>query len=289
MAGKKEVSKKEEPGLPANLLADLETEGAKREVMSKDDMAIPFLQILQSLSPQCTKGEAEYIKGAVASELFNTVTKERFVTYDDDDNAVTALHVVSIHYKPSYIEWVPRANGGGFVGEYDVAVGSTAITQPNDNKQDIIQKGSPVGTPGNQLSYTHTHYMFVVNKTTGRYRPIVVSMTSTQVKPSKVLNAMVQDAELPSGNPAPRYYPIWAVTTQRRSNEHGTWYVWDFKRDGSITDLGDAASALFTEAKKFAKGVEEGEVAADHAKAAASENPSTDASTGDDLDEEIPF
>lgn len=288
----KTVAKKEEAGLPAELLDELEAAGAEREAMGKDDMSIPFLQILQSLSPQCTKGEPEYIKGAEASMLFNTVTQEMFPTFDEDDNSLVGVYLVSIAYKASFIEWVPRSQGGGFVNEYDVALGSTAVTQRNDQNLDIIQPGSPVGTPGNQLSYTHTHFAFLVNKETGRIKPVVLSMTSTQVKPSKNWNALINETELPNGKPAPRFYAIWAASTQRRSNDHGTWYVWSMKRDGAITDLGnEAAAAIMGEAKKFAEGIASGDVSADHAKAGGdSENPDVPSGEGQkEGDEEIPF
>lgn len=293
----KEVAKKEEAGLPvdADLLAGLQAAGEKREAMGKDDMSIPFIQILQALSPQCTKGEPEYIKGAEPSMLFNTVTQEMFPTLDDDDNPVTGLHVVSIAYKASFIEWVPRAQGGGFVAEYDVATGSTAVTQRNDQNLDIIQPGSPVGTPGNQLSYTHTHFVFVVNKETGRVKPAVISATSTQVKPSKNWNALVNETELPNGAAAPRFFGVWAVKTQRRSNDHGTWYVWKFERDGTILDFGnEAATSIMKAAQEFAKGVEAGETNADYSKGgqdtATGDNPDVgEGGKGGETDEEIPF
>lgn len=294
---KKAVAKKEKAGLPAdaNLLDELTAAGAEREAMGKDDMSIPFVQILQSLSPQCTKGEPEYVKEAEPSMLLNTVTGEMFPTFDDDDNSLTGMYVVSIIYKASYIEWVPRAAGGGFVQEYDVAFGSTAITQRNDNNLDIIQPGSPVGTPGNQLSYTHTHFVFIVNKETGRYKPAVISATSTQVKPSKNWNALINETELPNGSQAPRFFGVWAVKTQRRSNDQGTWYVWKIERDSTILDLGpEACAEIMGEAKKFAQGVSAGEVNADHAKAggSAEDNPNVPSGEGGadgDKDEEIPF
>ena len=293
-SAKKAVAKKGKAGEVANtdLLAGLTAAGEQREAMSKDDMSIPFLQILQSLSPQCTKGEPEYIKGAEPSELFNTVTQDRFPTLDDDDNPITGVHVVSISYKATFIEWVPRSQGGGFVQEYDIAAGSTAITQRNENNHDIIQPGSPIGTPGNQLAYTHTHFLFIVDKETGKSRPAVVSMTATQVKPSKNWNALINETELPNGSAAPRFFGIWSAGTQRRSNDQGTWYVWMFKRDGTILDLGDeVAGAIMKLAQKFQKGIDEGEHRADHAKGQESENPSTDSGKGgkDGDDEEIPF
>lgn len=295
MAAKKSkaVAKKEKAGLPANLMEELEEAGAKREAMGKDDMSIPFIQILQSLSPQCTKGEPEYVKEAEASMLYNTVTREMFPTFDEDDKPITAFRVISVAYKSSFIEWVTRANGGGFVAEYDVALGTTAITQTNDNNLDIIQQGSPIGTPGNQLSFTHTHFVFALDED-GSIEPAIMSMVMTQVKPSKIWNALIDRTRLPveispTKKKAPRFFGIWSVSTERRSNDHGTWYVWNFTRDGSITDLGESWGEVMADAKSFAAGINKGDVSADHAKAAAAENPSVDDGEGSDLDTEIPF
>ncbi len=287
----KAVAKKEEEAGAVALLDELTAGADDREVMGKDDMSIPFLAILQSLSPQCTKGEADYIKEAEPSMLFNTVTKRMYPTFDDDDNKLVGTHIISVHYKASYVEWVPRAQGGGFAGEYDVALGSTAITEKNDNNQDIIQQGSPIGTPGNQLSYTHTHFVFVVDKETGRFKPAIISGSSTQVKPLKDLNGLIYDLETPEGKPTKRYYGLWAVSTKRRTNDSGTWYIWDFHCAGTVLDLGNTVAAeIIGQAKSLADGAKSGEVQPDRIKeAAVSENPSTGEAAGEGTTGEVPF
>eukprot|EP01036_Dinobryon_divergens_P009055 gene9055-12109_t len=148
MAASKEVAKAKEAQLPAEFMEELAGDGQEyQESMSKDDMSIPFLQILQSLAPQCTKGEPEYIKGAEPSDLFDTVTQRLFKTRDDDDNAMEGVRILPIHYKRSFIEWIPRSQGAGIVNEWSVDEGLSIVTQRNDQNLDIIQQGSPLGTP----------------------------------------------------------------------------------------------------------------------------------------------
>ena len=43
-----------------------------------DDITIPRVDVLQALSPQRKKTNAEYIEGAEEGMLFNTVTKQLY-------------------------------------------------------------------------------------------------------------------------------------------------------------------------------------------------------------------
>lgn len=284
----KEVATKKEAGLPAEFMDELAQAGEEhKEALGKDDMSIPFLQILQSLSPQCTKGEPEFIKGSEPSDLLNTVGQMIIKTRDDDDNEIPGAQVLPISYKRSFIEWVPRAQGGGIVQEYSVEDGLSIITQRSkETGQDIIQAGSPLGTPGNQLNDTHTHFMFLIGED-GLYEPVVLTMSSTQIKPSKDLNNMVSKQVLPDGRKAPRFFGIYNVTTQRRSNDQGSWYIWKFERATDV--LSDGRMDMFRAAKEFVVGIESGEHKADHSKAAGEVNPSTGGETKSDKDDEVPF
>lgn len=291
MAGRKnEVATKKGDQLPAEFMDELARAGEQhQETMSKDDMSIPFLGILQSLSPQCTKGEPEFIKGAEPSDLFDTVTQKVFKTTDDDGNPVPAsIQILPIFYKRSMIEWVPRTKGGGLVKEYSIEDGMTIKTVRNDANQDIIQSGSPLGTPGNQLVDTHTHFVFVIHPD-GNYEPMIIACSSTQLKPSKDLNNMVSKHKLPDGRKAPRFFGIYSVTTQRRSNDKGSWYVWKFEKVDDVLNAGKMD--MFRDAMEFYHGVEAGEHKADYTKADGDVNPAV--ATGDkdtkDGDEEIPF
>ena len=74
MAGNQAVAKKAE-SLPANLMDDLYAgAGQGMENITAEDMQIPFMRILQPLSPQLIKTDSKFIKGASAGDIFNTVT-----------------------------------------------------------------------------------------------------------------------------------------------------------------------------------------------------------------------
>lgn len=258
-----------------------------KEAMDRKDMSIPFLQILQSLSPQCTRGEAEYIKGAEPSMLFDTVTKKTYPTRDDDDNAVPApVRILPVFYKTSFIEWVPRSKGGGYVDEYDYAVGSTAKTAKNDSGQDIIQNGSPVGTPGNQLVETHTHFVFVIQPD-GSYEPAVMSMSSTAMKASRDLNTMVSKHRTANGQPAARFFGIYSITTQFKSNEKGSWYIPVFEKVSDVQAEG--LMDMYRAAREFNEGIKAGEHKADHAKHGDDNGAAANPNVNDDADDEIPL
>lgn len=290
---KTDVAVKKADQLPAEFMDELAAAGEQhRESMTKDDMSIPFLSILQSLSPQCTKGEPEYIKAAEASDLYNSVTQKTFTTTDEDGEAlISAVQVLPIYYKRSMIEWIPRNKGGGLVKEYSLEDGMSIITQRSEETgHEMIQQGSPLGTPGNQLVDTHTHFMFAIYRD-GTWEPIIIACTRTQLKPSKDLNNMVSKHVLSDGRKAPRYFGIYSVTTQRKSNDKGSWYIWKFEK---VTDVLEAGKLdMFREAKAFYEGVDAGEHKADHAKMADGDaNPTTSkapASNKDGDDGEVPF
>jgi len=294
MTKKNEVAKKGEDQLPAEFMDELLADGDQyKETMGKDDMSIAFKVILQSLSPQCTKGEPEFIKGAEPSDIFDTVTGTLIKTRDDDDNEIEGFRVMPVHYKRSFIEWVPRSAGGGIVQEYSVEDGLSIVTARNDQNQDIIQPGSPIGKPGNQLNDTHTHIMMAFNDD-GAYEPIVMTMTSTQIKPSKDLNNMVSKHHLANGTPmSQRFFGVYGVTTKRRSNDQGSWYVWNFTKVDDV-EANPSLMPAYRASKEFLAGVLAGEHKVDHSKAEGEVNPSTGGEAspgagGGASDEEVPF
>jgi len=72
----------------ANIMDDLfEAAGQGMETIGADDMQIPFLRILQPLSPQLIKTDPKFIKGATAGNIFNTVTGD----YWEADEGVDVL------------------------------------------------------------------------------------------------------------------------------------------------------------------------------------------------------
>ena len=57
---------------------DMLSAGTGLEEAGADDYAIPFLRVLQSMSPQLKKSDGKYIQGAEEGNLFNTVTESYY-------------------------------------------------------------------------------------------------------------------------------------------------------------------------------------------------------------------
>ena len=80
MKDKDELAKKEEAGalaLPGGYNYG-DDAGSGWENTGTEDFTIPFLAILQSMSPQVQETEAEFIEGAKAGMLINTATQELY-------------------------------------------------------------------------------------------------------------------------------------------------------------------------------------------------------------------
>lgn len=247
------------------------------EHLGQDDVSLPWIGILQQLSPQCVEGNPNYMEDAKAGKFYCSVTGELI------DGKKEGFEFISVGYKLSYIEWVLRVNGGGFVKEYEAVDGVAIKTARNENNIDVIQNDSPYGKPGNQLNLTHTHYF--LRRKGSILEPLVASMTSTQLKSSKNLNAMIQNNPfLVNKKPLViRFGHVFKATTLLRQKDQNSWYVWDFER------VGNPSKDEVSYAKTFADGIKSGLHKVDHA-AAQSDDPAPVASGGTrDLEDEVPF
>ena len=70
--------------------------GTGLEEATTEDYAIPFIRLLQPMSPQLNKNSGNYIEGASAGDLINTVSGE---VYDGDKG----ISVVPCAYSKKYI------------------------------------------------------------------------------------------------------------------------------------------------------------------------------------------
>lgn len=216
-------------------------------------MAMPFLNILQAMSPQVTRGDSEYTSGAQPGQFFNTVTKQ---LYDGEKG----LDMIFGNFKESYLEWKRPRKSGGFAGEYTALEGSRAKVAIDPNNDRVIQDGSPVGTPGNSLSLTHTRLAFILSDDFKGWTPAIVSMASTQLKVSSNFNANhrllewnnPQTGTKQKGPPLPLC--VWHVKTKVMSNDSGSWFAWDITFKGFLHEMQEIDGwNLYREARDFVK------------------------------------
>jgi hypothetical protein len=231
---------------------DLEADaGVGSENISKDDMAMPFFKVLQDLSPQTKRSKAEYIEGAAPGMFFNTVTRR---LYPGNPGVI----VIGCHYARTFIEWVTREKGGGFVADLGLAKGQLAKQQakPDDRGRLILPSG-------NQLVETAYQFMLLVDgewqgeefQATGTADGILFTMSSTFLRPSRHLNTLVQGIKLPGRNgmftPA-RPYMSFRMFLKEVSNDQGTWSIPDFEPYKPTPQLPNGA-ALYRQGLEFAK------------------------------------
>jgi len=223
-----------------------------------------------------------------------------YSTFNDKGEPAAGMQVVDLVYPPSYVEWIPRTQGGGFVQEWTPEE-AAQIRTVRGEQGDIIVEGSPMGTPGNQLQYTHTHYMFYLGEG-GLLEPAVMSMAATQVRASKDWNARIARLRLPNGAKAPRFFGIWDLATRRRSNDQGSWFVPTFSRSAyNTTDKPEYAGTLLglpnsndviRDCKDFVKSVREGQTKVSHAARESTQTQDGGAAPAggpDATDADIPF
>lgn len=141
-----QVVKRKEAGLPASLISEMATDsGLGLSNVTADDMQIPFLRILQALSPQLVKTNSGYIKGAEQGDIFNTVTHQVW-------KADEGLTVVPCYFEQKLLEFVPRNQGGGFVQELakdhpDVL----SVRRDKETNMDILPSGNELVRTGHSL------------------------------------------------------------------------------------------------------------------------------------------
>lgn len=207
MAPKKDVAKTTKKDVSTKGFDYGDDSGAGFEDTTGADLSVPFLGILQANSPQVVDEDP---KDAKSGMIFNTVTRE---LYTSDAGVV----VIPCHKETAYVEWVPRDNGGGFVGLHDPNgdVVKKAIEENNGQKMGKLKVGE------NDLIETHYFYLLVMNEGgTETEGFAVVSFTSTKIKPYRDwLTAMYTL----KGKP-----PVFAnravIRTIKQKNEHGTFY-----------------------------------------------------------------
>src|SRR5574340_365042 len=178
----KDLATKDAAGALALAGQFAEDAGAGFEEADSGSYAIPFLKLLQFMSPQRQRASGEYVKGAEEGMFFNTVTSD---LYDGEKG----LLIVPCHFRRKFIEFAgTQSEGGGFVKEHSLADGERilATCQRDDDGNDRIP-----GTQGHILVDIREHYCVMLDPTTQAPTPILMSMGSTAIKTSKKFMSMM--------------------------------------------------------------------------------------------------
>lgn len=240
------VAKAKSAELSTDVLDDIFETAGDGAHFSADEMQVPFIRILQALSPQLNKKKPEFIEGASSSDMYNTVTGQ----YWDGEEGVV---VVPCYQTTRYLEFVPRDMGGGFKGEI----------APNDSiLQRTTREGSKEILPhGNELVKSDQHYCLVLDAE-GGFQPAVIDMKSSQLKVSrrwktKIAMQKIKHPKTGAQVTPAVYATMWRLSTTEESNDQGTWGNYQVEKESLVTDRD-----LLMEAKAFRESIMAGEVKA---------------------------
>lgn len=265
MAKKTEVAKLEEKDAAVALLESTDETGL--EGTTQDDYALPFLKLLQKMSPEVDEDSGSYIQGAKPGMFMDSSTRELFETVD----------VIPCLYRHAMVEWAGDEPGSGFVAQHD----------PGYEKQfdRHVKNGRETGrwvTPSGHI-IQDTRYFFCLRVTDdGDFYPIIVSMTSTQIKKSKnwmsALGALRRTNDEGARVPVPLWGGMWKLSSVSEENDLGSFKGYKVELAKILTGSENAPLVRAAmEARSMFKS------------AATSVKPPTEGAKSGSTDDEIPF
>jgi hypothetical protein len=224
--------------------------GSGLENVRSSDVSIPYISILQPLSPQVQPKSDSFISDAKQGMLYNNVTKE---IYPEN-----GLRFIQCGFVKKYIEWTPRGTAGASkapIAEYTMDDPISKTATKNDRGQLLLPNG-------NQLVETANHFGLFV-KEDGTSIRACMSLDSTDLSASRALLTMMtsQRGFLPDGRDftLPSWIQIYNVVPEFKQNESGMWYKFGFAFAKNIKgEVSVIEKSLVQQAKSFAELISQG-------------------------------
>lgn len=237
--------------------------GAGMEGTTQDSFAIPFLSVLQANSPQVTQGDAKYMQDARPGMLLNTVSGALY------DGAKGALFVPAA-YRRAFLQWGPRqGENAGFRGEHrpeeiEKLRAERKVVELDGRLYAPLEDGSVNPKRSPTFRDTRMHYgMLISGEDQSDFDPVLVSLTSTQIKKSKQLMSALTAVKfaLSDGRKItpPTFANVVRITTVPESNDQGNWFGVRFSLVDRVSN-----PDLYAAAKDFHARVLKGTVNVNH-------------------------
>lgn len=189
------------------------------ENVAAEDIAIPRLEIIQSVSPQLERNSPEYIEGAKPGDLINSVTGQ---------NYGAEVFVVPVYYTKQWLVWKDRKKGGGFFGAYP---------SPAEAEDRMKQEGGKEA--GLEVLDTPTHLCLLVDVKAGTVDEIILSMPRTKAKVSRQWNTMIRMTG------KDRFARVYRIGTQQETNKRNEKYM-----NYVVSNCGAPSPQLYARAEK---------------------------------------
>jgi hypothetical protein len=176
-------------------------EGRGSETVGIEDLIIPRIAIVQALSPERKKTDANYIPGAEEGMMFNSVTRE---LYPD------SLLVVPVFFRKEFFLWKLRKEGGGFRGVFP----SIEMAHDAANKSE------------ERVEIMDTYQQFVLVHNGVKWQEAVISMSGSNGTVAKKWNSDIKLRE------CDRFSLMYNLSAVSKTNQKGDFYIFKVEFKG---------------------------------------------------------
>jgi len=232
----RDITIKKQGGVPSTSLFEADAK-LGLENMDQDDLALPFLKLLQNSSDETKKKHSSYVDGAEPGMFYNTVTKKLY-------DGAKGIEVIPCFYKLTFPEWAPFERREGRPVSPDRGADVLSQTKKDASGKDVLSNG-------NIIIKTANHFIIIL--TESGIDKALVAMKSTQLKVSRGWNSMMKSIT-EKGKNGTFNPPSFSHIYQLRSTEvtgNFTWYGYNVKllRKVDNVDLYQQAKAFHTSIK----------------------------------------
>ena len=188
--------------------------GMGLETIDKNDLALPFLKLLQSGSDETKKKHAKYVEGAEAGMFYNTVTKKLY-------SGEKGIEVIPVFYKMTYPEWAPFEKREGRPVHNDRGPDVMGKVTQNDRNKDMLDNGNEIIKTAN--------YFVIINGE--RPEKALLTMKSTGLKTSRQWNSLMEDEfendpKTGKAVPAPMFSRVYKLNSVEQTGSF-TWHTYN--------------------------------------------------------------
>lgn len=201
----------------ATMAAEMDASGFEDATL--ETQSIPFIKLLQALSPQLKKSKPEFIEGAQAGMICNNVTNTLLGE---------SLRMVVGKFERHYLEWDNTTRGKlkGVHSPESVELRNDLI---RDEKNQLVN-------PETDSTFQETYNYYVILPDHMEEGVCILSLSSSGIKAGKKLNRMLFSTMIPgTKQKAMPYFMIFNANVVELSNDQGDWYGFDFKLDEFVT------------------------------------------------------
>jgi hypothetical protein len=238
----------------------------------RQDLAVPFLRIVQANSPQVIQGQPQFLEEAKPGMFLNTASNQLW-------DGREGVYFLPVTYQRSYIEWRPRERGGGFVKDHG-SDGEQLLktTKRNEKNRDILPNG-------NELQTAALYYGYLVEPNRGKAQQVALVLAGTQLKKSRKFNtaletATIEDPETNRKVKLAPFYRLWKLTSIPESNDKGHWFGIQLDPAMPILEVPNGEQ-IYAASKKLHQLVKTGEV--------KTQEPTRDSADEMEESDKVPF